>query len=63
MRLQRNHTAQLDIYIPGRDALWWPAMGSGWEGEAKSAGLPTKDLFQRPGLGCRWEGDYQVESK
>ncbi len=51
MRLQRNHTAQLDIYIPGRDALWWPAMGSGWEGEAKSAGLPTKDLFQRPGLG------------
>ena len=35
MRLQRNHTAQLDIYIPGRDALWWPAMGSGWEGEAK----------------------------
>ena len=63
MRLQRNHTAQLDIYIPGMDALWWPAMDPGWEGEAKSAGLPTKDLFQRPGLGSWWEGDFLVESK
>ena len=38
-------------------------MGSGWEGEAKSAGLPTKDLFQRLGSGDKWEGDFQVDQR
>ena len=63
MRLQRIHTGQPNIHLPWREALWRPAMGPGWEGEAKSAGLPTKDLFQRPWLGDKWEGDFQVESK